>query len=133
MATKLTNTQKQTIQEKLSNGDGISDIAKELKIPLSAVKAYLVTLFESLNKVKEIQKKAHEESESLKNIKNVMITKTRDQKRKGVAIMTKEASERVDEENKRQIEERGLKGDGGMAFRSRYTDTIFVIDPEKEN
>jgi hypothetical protein len=124
MATKLTNTQKSSIQEQLNEGKGISDIAKDLKIPMSVVKAYLTDLFASLAKVKEINKKAAKDA-APKTVKDLMVTKTAEQKRKGVAIMTREASERSDEA-------KTLKGDGGLAFRQRYADTIYKIKEDEE-
>ncbi len=119
MATKLTNEQKLKIQEKLKSGIGTKDIAKELNVPLSALTHYVETLFQSLAKVKEINKKV--EAEKPKNVKDLMVTTTRDQRRKGVAIMTREASEKADLA-------KTMEGDGGLAFRERYKDSLHTIN-----
>ncbi len=124
MATKLTNTHKLAIQQGLKDNKSVSQIAKEIKVPLSALNHYLETLFESMSRVSEINKQ--KEKDKPKTVKDLMVTKTTEGKKRGVAIMTREASERVDAANEK------LQADGGKAFRERYQDCMHNIRASDE-
>lgn len=125
MATKLTNTQKAKIQEELAGDKPASTIAKEMGVPLSAVKNYLSELFTSMAKVREISKKAAKDA-APKTIGDLMIKETSGQKKSGVSIMTQTAAERSDTFKEE------VRAKGGAEFLNRYQDSLHKINPTKK-
>jgi len=96
MAKKLSNKDKQEIQARLEAGESVSKIAKDLEYTEKVVVDYLTNVFQTFAKI-QAEKKVELQKAGRKPIaKDLILNKTRDNKRGGVAVMTKEASEVTD-------------------------------------
>ncbi len=143
-AKKLTNKDKQVIHERISAGEAVETIAKALGFPNKTVSEYLTNMFEAFGKMQAEKKVELQKAAKKPTAKDLMIMRTRDGKRKGIAVMTKEASEVADkasgrgedlrtiESLEKQVKELKdkvsgkdtLSNDGGQAFQSRYAHCI---------
>ena len=123
---RLTNKDKEQVQELFTQGLSVDEIATKLDVKPQVVKDYLLQVFQMAHKMGEQMKKDHKIAEEKKTVKGLMIMETRDKKRKGVAIMTREASERADaakgvDPNKDLTSSDPMPTDNGQAFRTRYS------------
>jgi len=134
MAKKLSNKDKQEIQARLEAGESVSKIAKDLEYTEKVVVDYLTNVFQTFAKI-QAEKKVELQKAGRKPIaKDLILNKTRDNKRGGVAVMTKEASEVTDsyfgrdsglKNQDKDITARDtLPNDDGKAFNTRYKNAI---------
>lgn len=128
MAKKLTNKDKEQVQQLFTEGLDVSEIATKLDVKVQLVKDYLLQVFQLAHNMGERMKKEHKEAEEKKTVKGLMIMESRDKKRKGVAIMTREASARADAakgiDPDKDINADEMPNDNGEAFRSKYSGAI---------
>jgi hypothetical protein len=120
---ELTPKLKKQIKDALNNGEITSAIAKSLSIPETYIVQYIKEILDELAGVNKEKKATAKKASKKPTAKDLMIRKTSEQKRKGVAIMTKEASELVDAHNQ------GMAKDGD-AFLNKYAGAIHSASQE---